>query len=154
MANSCIGEGLLRALYRPFAMRDISFAPQRYKIPTINYYNIVLISGGEEIRGQKREIRVLDCVLFLKKVHSWGGVTEMVHVYIAEFLFPQQIYCINLKGTVGASSLFSSRQLATCSSRPPRRGGGVRSRASSTPNCILEWKIRQSPQMYDIPIIA
>ena len=55
MANSCIGEGLLRALYRPFAMRDISFAPQRYKIPTINYYNIVLISGGEEIRGQKSD---------------------------------------------------------------------------------------------------
>ena len=45
MANSCIGEGLLRALYRPFAMRDISFDPQRYKIPTINYYNVVLISG-------------------------------------------------------------------------------------------------------------
>ena len=64
------------------------------------------------------------------------------YLYIAKFLFPQQIYCINLKGTVSASSLFSSRQLATCSSRPPRRGGGVRSRASSTPNCILEWKIR------------
>ena len=64
------------------------------------------------------------------------------YLYIAKFLFQQQIYCINLKGTVSASSLFSSRQLATCSSRPPRRGGGVRSRASSTPNCILEWKIR------------
>ena len=64
-------------------------------------------------------------------------------------MFPQQIYCINLKGTVSASSLFSFRQLATCSSRPPRRGGGVRSRASSTPNCILEWKIRYT----ELPIV-
>ena len=74
-------------------------------------------------------------------LHTFWDTTD-AYLYIAKFLFPQQIYCINLKGTVSASSLFSSRQLATCSSRPPKGGGGVRSRASSTPNCILEWKIR------------
>ena len=41
----------------------------------------ILLEVLEEIKQQNRELKasITNLVLFLKKVHSWGGVTEMVH---------------------------------------------------------------------------
>ena len=67
------------------------------------------ISSGEKQKYPPRYLKIhrerLRCVLFLKKVHSWEGITETVH---GSFLLVLRVYSFVSFAPAGVHDLLSS----------------------------------------------